>query len=342
MSTREQRIRDLLTYLGADTKDVTTKLGVLSLLNTSNKASLVSAINEVAALSINDTNDYLAAYNTAKAVSIEKLRSTLANATVQSPILREDMWAFLGATYGNNANFTNTSVVLTDGPDGVTTKVLNQAFPSNSNSNYGMPSTGTGIALTSTPLIGGAVNEASIEYDFRAKSAGVPWGLGGKLPGLGGVLSGHGGVPSGGSPSPYGWSGRCMWRRQGTDTANLAAKFVGYVYDPTQTGETGSTYGQDRDTKKLLNRGQWHHIKIYYKMNTIATESSAGNPDGIHRIYLDGALVYENLAQVYRLYKAANITHIVWDNFYGGATDIWGPTSDTDQQFDNLVITTYP
>lgn len=273
-------------------------------------------------------------------VGIEAINSSLQVATLASPISREDMWDFVGAKYGSYSNFVNTSVVQTDGPGGVSSKVLNQHFPTNGGSNYAADPTGTGITLSSTPLAGGPVTEATIEYDFRCKSSGPnPWGWGGKLPGLAGVKPGAGGVPGGGSPSPNGWSGRLMFRGTSART-ETQARLVGYVYDPTQ-GTNGTVYGQDRDTGKSLKANTWHHLKQQYVMNSIATEGSVGNPDGIHRIWLDGVLCWESKTQVYRLFADAKITHLMWDNFYGGDTAAWGPLIDVDHQFDNLVVTTY-
>lgn len=250
------------------------------------------------------------------------------------------MRTFLGiptVNYVGTANLTNTSVVQTDGPGGASSKVLNQAFPVNGGSNYGSPSTGTGITLAAVPLAGGPVEEATIEFDFRAKSAGVPWGWGGKIPGLAGIKPGAGSPPSGGSPTADGWSGRLMFRRQGGDTTNLLAKLVGYLYLPLQTADTT---GLDVETGKFLVANQWHKLKQYYKMNTVTSEGT-GVANGVHRIWLDGVLCYESTTTVFRVYQEAMITHMQWSNFYGGADAAWGPTSDTNQQFDNLVITTF-
>jgi hypothetical protein len=277
------------------------------------------------------------------AVGNQVIQGDFESATVGSPMLRPDLWDFLGVQYGSYSNLTNTSVVQTDGVGGVTTKVWDQFYPavvSGSTSNYAMPPTGTGIALTSCPLAGGGV-----DMDYRMKgSGGTPWGWGGKIPGLGGVKPGAGSVPSGGSPSPNGWSGRLMFRRLGTAAqANLQANVVGYLYTPSLPA---NSIGNDLPTGKLLTANKWHHLKQYYKMNTVTTEGSTTPPaDGIHRIWVDGVLSYESTTTVFRYYTTANINAFVWDNFYGGndASDgaPWGPVIDTHQQFDNVIVTTF-
>jgi hypothetical protein len=251
--------------------------------------------------------------------------STAEGFTVADPIPIADMRSFLGITtsYGGSGNVGNTSVRTGTGPAGTTTKAVVQDFPavvSGSTSNNGMPPTGTGIALTSAPLAGGAVNEASIEYDFRAvATGGPPWGWGGKLPGLGGIGQGQSSVPTGGSPSPYGFSARLMFRRIGTQAAaNTQANLVGYFYSPDLPA---GAIGNDIPTGKVLNANTWHHLKQYHKVNTVTTEGSTSPPaNGIHRIWLDGVLCWESTTTVYRYYSDANINRLCWDNFYGGST----------------------
>jgi hypothetical protein len=265
------------------------------------------------------------------------LSSDLESATVANPISLTDMRTFIGANYGGATNYQFTSVVSTTGTGGVTSKVLNQHFNAGT---WGMPGgtgSGTGIALTSTPLIGGAVDEASIEFDIRFVGSGQ-WDLGGKIPGLGGLVPGQsGGIPTGGAPSIYGWSGRSMFRRNNA-APTVSANWVGYVYDPTQPA---NQYGQDRTTGQLFTWGTWVHVKQAYKMNTVTTEGSTTPPaDGVHRMWFNGALVYENTAQVFRYYTPGNITGLVWDNFCGGNDSTFAVPNAFDIQFDNLVITT--
>lgn len=275
------------------------------------------------------------------------INGNLESAAVQSPMTRETLWAFTGrANYGQASNLVNTRVVQTDGPGGVTSKVWEQNFPavvSGSTSNYAMPPTGTGIALTSLKLPT-ATEHARISYDVRFLSDGPPFGWGGKLWGLGGIGQGRTSVPTGGQPSPYGWSCRPMFRgakRGSAGENNLTANAVFYMYEPQQPS---GTVGGDRQTGKQFVRGQWHHIEQEFVMNSVA---SPGVPvaNGIHRGWIDGVQCWEKLDQVFRVYTDAMVTHAVLDNFYGGDDEAdnspWGPKADTRIQFDNLVVTAY-
>lgn len=258
------------------------------------------------------------------------LSSTLESAALQTPIATADMYRFLGqSSYGGASNFVRTGVVNALGRG----KVLNQHFTA------GQYSPSDGIALTGSPLPA-SYDEASIEYDVRFVSAGVPWGWGGKLPGLGGVRPGFGNPPTGGQSSQNGWTGRSMWITPsagfGSENPKSPVEWIGYIYDPTQGA---GSFGQNRRTGKSFIIGQWHRIKQSYKMNTIATEGSTPNADGVHRMWFDGELVFQKTNQVYRYFEAGRITHLVWDMFYGGNTASWAPAADTDIQVDNLLIT---
>lgn len=284
--------------------------------------------------SLDLANSFAAGPTTPTGSSLSTIRSNDATGlTVANPISNADMWSWLGRQYGGTSNFANTSVVSTTGPGGSTSKVLDQYLQSGT---FGMPGgtgNGTGIALTSCPL-GASYEEATIEFDMRFVGSGQ-WPLGGKIPGLGGVLPGKGSVPTGGDPSIYGWSGRSMFRRYNPNPT-VNGFWVGYIYDPTQPA---GSVGQDRTTNQLFTWGTWVHVKTYYKMNTVTTEGSSSPPaDGIHRMWWNGTLVYENLAQVYRYYAAARITHLVWDNFLGGNDPSWNAPSDVHVQFDNLLV----
>jgi len=116
-------------------------------------------------------------------------------------------------------------------------------------------------------------------------------------------------------------------------------EWIGYVYDPLQP--TGPyEYGQNRRTRMAFAMdGGWVHVKQYHKMNTVITDGKSWSANGIHRMYWNGNLVYEKTDQVYRKYAAGRITHWAVDLLYGGATSDWAPTSDTDIQIDNIVIT---
>jgi hypothetical protein len=256
------------------------------------------------------------------------LSSNFDTATIANPVSLTDASTAMGVTLTGSSTFVRTSIVPIAGRG----NVWSQAFTA------GKFSTSDGIALY--PQLKTACDEASITYDVRFNSAGTPWGKGGKLPGLGGAKPGTGNPPSGGQARTTGWSGRLMWLTPaaGYSTENPLSpvELVGYFYGPMM----GAGYGKNLRTRKTLVTNQWHRITSHYRMNTIKTLGVEGNADGLYEIYVDGALAYQQTNAIYRLYPDANITHLVWDNFYGGATIDWAPTANTAIQYDNLTITT--
>lgn len=244
---------------------------------------------------------------------------------VSNPITIENFRSTLDWTGGGSGTVARTSIVAVAGRG----NVVQQQF------HAGQFGTADGIAL-SAPLTQ-SLDEAYIRYDVRFVGSNFDWQWGGKIPGLAGVLPGQGAPPSGGVPSPYGWGCRGMWITPDSYPGSSSSpnEWIGYMYDPTQSA---GNYGQNRHTHQSFVADQWHTITQYYKMNTIATEGSSGNPNGIHRMWFDGNLVFENTTQVYRIYQNANITHIQWSLFYGGNTSDWATTIDTQIQIDNLYV----
>jgi hypothetical protein len=265
-------------------------------------------------------------------------------ATVASPISNADMWTGVGGTVGNNVStFKDASIVNVGAPHN---KVINH-FNLGGSFIDSSPSYGMSMWV---PLLQ-SVDEAAIEYDLRwltpdPVTASNPWGWGGKLPGLCGIAPGHGNPPSGGSPSVYGWSGRGMWITPaagfGSESPRTPVEWISYLYDPLMPG---GSFGQNRRTGVGwagvggVPVGTWVNLKQYYKMNTVTTDGSSWAADGIHRMYWNGALVYEKTNQVFREYTAGRITHLAYDVYFGGGTASWAPTGDVNTQIDNLRIT---
>ncbi len=271
-------------------------------------------------------------------------------ATVASPISNANMWQGIGGNVGNNTStFEDASIVNVGGAHG---KVINHfnaagAFIDSAN-DYGMS---MWIPLAQS------VDEATISYDIRwltpdpvtssSTVASNPWGKGGKLPGLCGIAPGQGNPPSGGTSKQYGWSCRGMWitpaAGYSAEGPRLPVEWIGYMYDPLQPT---SAFGQNRRTgvgwegTSGVPVGTWANLKQYYKMNTVTTDGVTWSANGIHRMYLDGVLVYEKTNQVFRKYTAGRITHLAYDVYYGGGAVDWAPTGDVNTQIDNLLITT--
>lgn len=185
-----------------------------------------------------------------------------------------------------------------------------------------------------------------IEFDVRFRN-GFEWGLGGKILGLGGKTDDISTTPDGGIPSPYGWSGRFMWRRTGGGGGSLPnnAEPVGYLYRPLD--EAGS-FGVDRHTlfpmpgNATTSDGTWVRFKQVYGMNSVAVEGSSTPPaDGINEIWINNVRYYNKTDEIWRLYSPANIGYFLLSSFWGGSTSAWAGTTDGYIDVANLKVMKY-
>jgi len=265
--------------------------------------------------------------------------STLDAMTV-GPMTVANMRAMLGYTgtsYIGTGNLTNTSVAqaTSSTPWGKSTRVFDQYLAAGT---FGMPNSpagnnGTGLALTTCPMPASS-DRVAIEYDVCFLGSGR-WPLGGKLPGIGGVRPGGGSVPTGGTQSANGFSCRLMHRR---DNTNPTSGFlVGYLYDPLAPTDS---YGTDLDTgRQRIDWNTVYRVRQEIEMNTVTTEGSKTPPEnGRHRIYWNGALVYEDTGAILRLYSDVTNSHECFDLFHGGADSSWGADNDVHVQIDNYTV----
>ena len=111
MATQQQRITELAQAIAADIKRLTTNQGTLTELTTTDKTSLVKAINELKsaitnASSINDTST-----STSATWSSDKINTSINNAVsalVNGAGTTLDTLKELAAALGNDANFATT------------------------------------------------------------------------------------------------------------------------------------------------------------------------------------------------------------------------------------------
>ena len=111
MATQQQRITELAQAIAADIKLLTTNQGTLTALTTTDKTSLVKAINELKssitnATSINDTST-----STSATWSSDKINTSINNAVsalVGGAGTTLDTLKELAAALGNDANFATT------------------------------------------------------------------------------------------------------------------------------------------------------------------------------------------------------------------------------------------
>lgn len=185
-------------------------------------------------------------------------------------------------------------------------------------------------------------DEAYIFYDLTINGDTSTWdpGFGGKLPGLGGAITGT--PPSGGvGASNTGWDGRMMWLgwKDGAKPyswVDFPNELIGYPYHPTQPGP----YGNNQQTNHSLVPGQTHRLGCYYKMNTVTVDDTDYDADGVYRIYLDGAVVFESTTWVWRKRAAATVNFLSFACFRGGSTSSWEVPTSTTFDFDNLIVST--
>lgn len=141
--------------------------------------------------------------------------------------------------------------------------------------------------------------------DFNAEAV-----QGGKLPGFGGVYgdSGSAGKKVDGSDS---WSARgAYWKPDAQGRIPIGF----YVYHPEMKGEYGDTWY----FPQTLERGKWHEVGLYVKLNTPAsTTGGRGLNDGILRAWLNGAPAYENREIRFRDTDRLKVRN-VWFHFYHG------------------------
>jgi len=157
--------------------------------------------------------------------------------------------------------------------------------------------------------------------------------MGGKLPGLSGVRPGiSASLPTGGgNPGDKGWSGRLMWL--GPETYSWAGptnEAVSYMYGPRQP----EYYGESVRWQEPFVAGQWHALRVCYRMNTV------GSANGVLRAWMDGKQVLDVTNYVYRLRSDVHITHLNWSIFRGGATRNWAGSRDGFVDIDDVRITT--
>lgn len=144
--------------------------------------------------------------------------------------------------------------------------------------------------------------------------------MGGKLPGLSGGESNSGGN----KPTGDGWSARYMWRENGN--------MVVYLYHMDQP----TSYGEDFELNRSVQRGTWHRLTQRVKVNT------GNNNDGELQVWFDGELVLLRTDIRFRNNNQAPVDHFFFSTFHGGNTPDWEPDNDGFVYYDNIRIGTNP
>jgi len=166
---------------------------------------------------------------------------------------------------------------------------------------------------------GSEPTEAYVEYYiYHAPSFDyVDAGPGGsKLPGLSGTY-GNAGWGGRGADGTNGWSARLMNTDPSVIGTSRDLGLASYVYHADQSREYGDLLTWDLG----VNKGEWHKIGQYVKLNT------PGRRDGVVRGWVDDDLAYERENFLFREegYEDIKIEKL-WFNVYHGG----GWTSPTD------------
>ena len=111
MATQQERITSLAQAIAADIKQLTTKQGTLTALTTTDKTSLVKAINELKSSIANATNINDTSTSTSATWSSDKINTSINNAVsalVSGAGTTLDTLKELADALGNDANFATT------------------------------------------------------------------------------------------------------------------------------------------------------------------------------------------------------------------------------------------
>lgn len=111
MATQQQRITELAQAIAADIKRLTTNQGTLTALTTTDKTSLVKAINELKSSIANATNINDTSTSTSATWSSDKINSSINNAVsalVNGAGTTLDTLKELADALGNDPNFATT------------------------------------------------------------------------------------------------------------------------------------------------------------------------------------------------------------------------------------------
>lgn len=142
-------------------------------------------------------------------------------------------------------------------------------------------------------------------------------------------------------PIMAGWSARGLWvAKESPDGPLQDAVTVGsYVYHPSFT-TSGTGDSRLWDNVVLMPNVQ-HTIEQEIQINTVTNADADGNgtgqPDGIHRVWVDGRLVYEQTSWIWTHNAYMNV-QAAWLSFQHGGLD--AQCSEQDFDWGPIVIAT--
>ncbi len=229
----------------------------------------------------------------------------------------------------NNPAYANgldkTYIVTTDG----TNKAMQWNYPKGSVS----PSNGGGQF---EPVNSAMSDEVYMSYNIKFKP-GFDWVLGGKLPGLRGGPDTYG---AGEQPSwSDGFSNGLMWGHDYNGQDDNGALYF-YTYYQDMAG----IYGDCRrwgTFKFQTDPERWYNITIRMVMNTVKSDGSGGNADGIMEGFIDGKLVVSVSGMRFRNVSTIHIDKMKMYSFFGGSGAEYGAARDEWTMIDDIYLFTY-
>lgn len=156
------------------------------------------------------------------------------------------------------------------------------------------------------------------------------FGRGGKLPGISG-----GSGPTGGRPANDGMSHRIMWivdRRDPSDIQFQAYHYHLAQHDAWVRGGRTNTRRYGDSTKFMpIKDATWYNIQMQVKLDT-------GEGRGRLHINVNGVTRYNHTHRYLRNGANWKLNRFLKVIFYGGGTQDWAPTRNTNLLLDNIKI----
>ncbi|MGD8765988.1 MAG: hypothetical protein PVG87_27015 [Desulfobacteraceae bacterium] len=147
----------------------------------------------------------------------------------------------------------------------------------------------------------------------------------GKVPGFAGGAANSGGNKPNGRD---GFGGIMMWAKN--------AIVVQYVYhpDPHPNDPWGEGFRWNIGGQRYFQRGKWHHIENYVKMNT------PGKHDGVIKGWFDGELAFKKTDFRFRDVDSFAVDLFYFQTHFGGEGPQFQPKKDEFIYFDKFTIAT--
>ena len=233
-------------------------------------------------------------------------------ASVQFPPATETAETLTGAKLrqllGNKGWGLAEDVTVRALPDAPAPLVLDVKLPKGSIDHKNPTAPMGGMGFRWRPGMPARTTSACLSYHLWF-APDFPFNKGGKLPGL---FGGDG--PAGGKDvdGASGFSARFMWRKDGQGEV--------YAYIPGKPDGRGMSIDRGAWT---FPRGKWVQMEEEVVLNT------PGAPDGLLRVWVDGALKLRHDDILYRTSPDLGVDGVMADIFFGGKTTEWAAPADT-------------